>query len=350
MIRTDLSRRRFLGRGAALAASPLALAAPAIAQARQVVVCSWGGAYQKALREAFFTPFEAATGIKLIDTSAPVVAQVRAQVAAGNAEWDVIEGGSRWYPVLKSLDLIQPIDPARIGVADLRPECVLSRGIAPTVVSFILGYNKTRAGANPARNWVDFWNVEKFPGPRSLGADVTYNLEFALIAAGVAPADLYPIDEDRAFAKLAEIRPHIKVWWKQGDQPVQMLARGEVVYSSGWAGRFLQAEQDGLPVGTSFDQGSWAPSFFMIMKGAKHTDEAYEFIRFAMQPEPQAKLAQLLPTGISNLKAEALLPPAARGNLLTTPDRLSRQWLLKGEWLAENYDRVNDRWQKFMLG
>jgi putative spermidine/putrescine transport system substrate-binding protein len=339
--------RRSLVLGAA--AASMALARPAIAQARQVIVCSWGGSYQRALREAFFAPFEAASGIKVIDTSAPVVAQVRAQVAAGNPEWDIIEGGSRWYPVLDKLGLIEPLDLGRIGVADLRRGTAVSHGVAPTIVSCGLGYNKVRAGEG-ARNWVEFWDAQKFPGARSLGADPTYNFEFALIADGVPFDKLYPIDLDRAFAKLEQIRPHIKVWWQQGDQPAQMLARGEVLYSSGWAGRLLQAAKDGLPIGTSLDQASWSPSFFMIMKGAKHQPEAYEFLRFCMEPAPQAELARLIPTGISNVKAEALLTQEQRKTLLTTDANMRNQWELKGEWLAEHYDAINDRWQKFMLG
>src|SRR4051812_19573098 len=105
----NLSRRRVLqltGAAAGAGISAPFVSPAAHAQNRgQVVVCSWGGAYQKALREAFFDPFEKESGIKVIDTSAPVVAQVKAQVQSKNTEWDVIEGGTRWYPVLLSMGL-----------------------------------------------------------------------------------------------------------------------------------------------------------------------------------------------------------------------------------------------------
>lgn len=347
-----LERRQFLKLSAAAGA---AAAAPSIwtsarAEERKVVFCSWGGAYQKALREAIFDPFEKATGIKVVDTTAPVVAQIKSQVDSGNIEWDVIEGGTRWYPVLVDMGLVESLESMNFDSSELVPGTALDHGLAPTLVSCTLGYNTKRAGTDGARNWVDFWNVEKFPGARSLGADVTYNLEFALLADGVPADKVYPINVERAFRKLAEIRPHIKVWWKQGDQPVQMLSRGEVIYSSGWASRFLLAGRQGLPVGNSWDQGSFSPSFFMVMKGAARQAEAHELIKYSMQAEPQAALAKLIPIGASNKAVNQMLSPEVLETMPTTEKNFKLQWPLQGEWLAENYDAINDRWQKFMLG
>ena len=53
-------------------------------------------------------------------------------------------------------------------------------------------------------------------------------LEIALMADGVAPKDLYPLDLDRAFRKLDEIKDHIAVWWTGGAQSTQLLESGEV--------------------------------------------------------------------------------------------------------------------------
>ena len=40
-----------------------------VAQARDLTVVSWGGAYQDAQREVYFKPFTAATGIALTEDS-----------------------------------------------------------------------------------------------------------------------------------------------------------------------------------------------------------------------------------------------------------------------------------------
>ena len=74
--------------------------------------------------------------------------------------------------------------------------------------------------------------MKAFPGPRSLENSPKGNLEFALLADGVAPDKLYPLDVDRAFKKLDQIKHHIPVWWTNGAQHVQLLIDGEVSMSS----------------------------------------------------------------------------------------------------------------------
>src|SRR5678815_1824073 len=49
------------------------------------------------------------------------------------------------------------------------------------------------------------------------------NLEFALLADGVAPDRLYPIAVDRAYRKLDQIKQHVAAWWKTGAQWAQRL-------------------------------------------------------------------------------------------------------------------------------
>ena len=272
-----VSRRKVIslvGAGGAAAVAAPYISRRAFAADGELVFCSWGGSYQRILRKAFLDPFENATGIKIVDTSAPMVAQVKAQVDSKNVEWDVIEGGTRWYPVLLKQNLIQPLGLKDADIKGLLPGAALSHGAAPLMVSFVLAYNTDHFKDAQPNGWADFWDVERFPGPRSLGADVTYNLEFALLADGVPVDKLYPIDAERAFAKLAKIRDHIKVWWKQGDQPTQLLSKGEAVMSSAWCGRTIAAHTSGLPLNLTWGQGAYSPSFFMIPTGAPHRDEA----------------------------------------------------------------------------
>jgi putative spermidine/putrescine transport system substrate-binding protein len=346
-----ITRRRFVVGAAACLAAATGPFVPRHARAagKELVVCSWGGAYQKALRRAYFDPFEKETGIKVTDTSAPEVARVKAQVESKNVEWDVIEAGTRWYSILVNQQLVQPLDLGELQTGDLIPEAVLSHGIGHNVVSQALSYNTKAFGGETPTSWADFWNVKKFPGPRSIGADVTYALEFALLADGVPAEKLYPIDVDRAFRKLAEVKPHVKVWWKHGDQPIQLLSQGEVVMASAWNGRVLAAQDKGLPVALTWTQAAYSPSFFLLPTGSPHPEEAHHFINFVCQAKPQADLSVEIPYGPTNRKALDLVPAAQRKRLPTYPENLKVMWPLNGEWLGKHYDQVNDRWQKFLL-
>ena len=71
----------------------LVLGFPAVVVAaekkKEVVICAWGGRLEKAMREAWFDPFEKETGIKVISTASPSVSKVKAMVQSGNVEWDL---------------------------------------------------------------------------------------------------------------------------------------------------------------------------------------------------------------------------------------------------------------------
>ena len=69
-------------------------------------------------------------------------------------------------------------------------------------------------------------------------------MEFALIADGVPVSKVYDVlgtEEGvaRAFAKLDTIKDDV-VWWEAGAQPPQLLADGEVVFTTAWNGRVFQ--------------------------------------------------------------------------------------------------------------
>jgi putative spermidine/putrescine transport system substrate-binding protein len=347
-----ISRRQFnklIGAGLVGATLGPLVPNPGEAASKEIVVCSWGGAYQKALRKAFFDPFEKEMGIKVTDTSSPQVAKVKAQVDAKNVEWDIIDCGTRWYNVLVEQKLVEPLNLGKINTADLIPEAVLSHGIATTMSTMVLAFNKEKFPDKRPSSWADFWDVKKFPGPRAYLADVTFSLEFALLADGVTPDKLYPIDVDRAFRKLNELKPHIKVFWSQGDQPVQLVSQGEVFMSPAWNGRVTLANEKGLPIDMSWNQGASNLSYFYIVKGAPHPEESLNFIDFCSRAKPQAEMAMEIPYGPSNRKALDLIPLQQRKLLPTYPDNMKSLWMLNGEWLGKNYDRINDLWQKFMI-
>jgi putative spermidine/putrescine transport system substrate-binding protein len=92
----------------------------------------------------------------------------------------------------------------------------------------------------------DIWDVEKFPGTRSLQNIPQKNLEWALMADGVPADEVYdvlatPEGQDRAFAKLGELKGNV-IWWSEGAQPPQMLADKEAVIATAYNGRIFNAQ------------------------------------------------------------------------------------------------------------
>jgi len=111
-----ISRRRAvaaLGAGVTAAAVPFPfLTRKANATGGQVVLSSWGGSFQKALRKAYFEPFEKETGIKVVEHTYGIqaLAKLKAQMAAGGAEMDLLDGPPFWTAIGRKGGLTDKID------------------------------------------------------------------------------------------------------------------------------------------------------------------------------------------------------------------------------------------------
>src|SRR5215813_3103585 len=220
-----VGRRRLLQAGGAAIAGatlgPLLLAERTSAQTRTIYVNTWGGSWTAAEEAAYFKPFTAATGIQ-VRTVAPVsFAKLKAQVTSGNFEYDVTEINQTEWLRAEREGLVEPIDWTIVQKDKLFPDAVFANGISYCALGTNLCYRKDKFPNGGPRSWADFWDVRKFPGTRSLYNNAPRSLAFALLADGVPPDKLYPMDIKRAFMKLDQIKPHIKVWWTQGNQSQQ---------------------------------------------------------------------------------------------------------------------------------
>jgi putative spermidine/putrescine transport system substrate-binding protein len=190
----------------------------------RIVVNASGGAMNNIFRRSYFAAFERRHGIRVVDTSPVNFGKLRAMVESGNPEWTVTEIGGQDAMRAKELNLLEPLDLSVIDRSEYPETAKDSHVLASSAYTTALGY-RTDVFPNNShpKGWAEFWDVRRFPGPRSLRNHPADNLEFALLADGVPMDQLYPIDMDRAFRKLDEIRPHITVWWSTGAQPAQLL-------------------------------------------------------------------------------------------------------------------------------
>src|SRR5580765_8486796 len=178
------------------------------AAARDLTVVSWGGAYQDAQREVYCKPFMA-TGAKMVEESWDGgVGTLRTKVKGGNNNWDVVQVESEELLIGCEEGLYEKLDWAKLGGKDkYLPDAVNDCGVGAIVYSFILAYDGDKIKGDAPKSWADFWNVQKWPGKRALRKGPKIMLEIALMADGVASADVYKMlgtsaGVDRAFKKL----------------------------------------------------------------------------------------------------------------------------------------------------
>ena len=174
-------------------------------------------------------------------------------------------------------------------------------------------------------------------------------MEVALLADGVPLDKIYPIDVDRAFHKLDQIKPHIVKWYTTAVQPQQLLVDKEAVMAAAFSARTFILKEKGAPVDFVWYQAMAFPMLLAIPKGARNRDNAQRLISFMLQMENQARYGNIYYYGVANKRAYEKIPPA-RGRMLTTfPENMPLQFVQDAEWWGEHSAAVNERWNKWVL-
>ncbi|MCL6284164.1 ABC transporter substrate-binding protein [Ruegeria sp. 2012CJ41-6] len=338
-----------------IAAATVAMALSATASgARDLTVISWGGAYQDAQRDAFFQPYQELTGQTLIDEPYNgELAKIKAMVEVGDVTWDVVQMEAPELENACDEGLLEPIDWSRIGGQDsVIPDAVMGDcGVGTIVWSVIIAYDEDRLGSDGPQNWADFWNVEQWPGKRSLRKTAKLTLEAALMADGVPADEVYQVlateeGVDRAFAKLDEIKDHIQ-WFESGAQPPQWLASGDVVVTAAYNGRIASAVEEGRNFASVWDGQLYALDGWAIVNGSPNVDAAYDFIKLATEPENQANLSNKIPYGPTHVDAIPATDEAVQSQLPTNPDNLQNALPIDTLFWIENVEQLNQRFNNW---
>lgn len=348
-----LTRRRALIAGAAVLAAPYVWSRPARA-AGQVIVRNPGGAWSDTQKKYIYDPFTKETGIEVVIVPSTLT-KMLAMVKSGSTELDVADAGLDGLVELDKAGALAPIDYA--GWKYTNPDEISSAyktantaGMA--LYATVLGYNTQSfpTGKQP-KDWAEFWDAKKFPGPRSLEdmAAGTPNLEFALIADGVPMDKVFPIDIDRAFKSMTLIKPHIKKFWDTGALSAQMMADRDVVLGSIWNGRLEAIAKQGAPISIEWNQNMLQIQAYGIFKEAPNMKNAQLFLDYAMQAKAQVGMPKELNYGPTNNKAFGMLTAEQIARLPGSPENMKRCFIQDVNWWSANRAKVNAVWSKWIL-
>lgn len=351
-----------------LSAAGLALVA-GMAQAEGVAVLDWGGAYGKSHVEAYAKPFEAKTGIKVTMSDADNPATpIKAMVEAGNVTIDV--ASVEYADAMRLCDegLLEPIDPAILepgidgtpAAEDFIEGSVSECFVSTDVFSTMMAFDKSKFPNGGPTKLADFFDLEKFPGKRAMRKGAKVNLEMALMADGVAPADVYamlgtPEGVERAFKKLDTIKKSI-VWWEAGAQPPQLLADGEVTVAIAYNGRIFNAAiTEGKPFEIVWDGQVYELEGWVIPKGAPNLEAAKKFVAFSTGSEPLARAAEWISYGPPRKSSAALVgvfkedgKTEMTPHLPTTPANMTNALASNLEFWVDRDGELNERFNAWL--
>lgn len=348
--------------GSAFKQSILAAAASGFALSAQadvtVTVAGSGGTLAEIINEIFEVPFTAETGIRI--ESIPATnrsAAIEAQLLAGRPEWDITELSGFDYIYGHRRGWFMEIDWATLDPENRIPEEVRFPDAVPyTAFAHVLGYRTDKSPPGlEMTGWSDFWDLERFPGPRGMQDTPNYNLEFALLADGVPKDQLYevlatPEGLDRAFAKLDEIKPAVAVWWTSNGQSQQALTDGEVYYTTNANGRFKSVANEGVPVRIVWDGGASLLGYWAILNGTDAPEEARKYLSFVISsPERAAEFATRIPYPLYTRGALDLMSPEDQAWLPTREENMAGRFTYDDAFWADNIDRIRERWLEWKL-
>jgi len=288
------SRRSVLKAGAGIGAGLMIWVknSDVLAQDKRLVLRDPGGPLSEAMAQAFYRPFKDATGIEIVVATSQAMPTtfIKQMVESRANTWDMAHVSRDVHDALEELNYLEPLN-LDSALAQLPPQFRSPYYAGVDVVGSTFAY-RTDGGTKAPQNWRDFWDSRAFPGRRALRRNVMETLEYALMADGVPPRSLYPLDVDRGFRSLDRIKKDVAVWWTGGAQTAQLLKSGEVQYCSAWNGRAQAAIDEGAPVAISWNQFLYASEGWIIPKGSPKADMCREFIRFTMDPKRLAGVAK----------------------------------------------------------
>lgn len=317
---------------------------------RTIVVTSWGGALQDALRQAIYEPFARLTGCQILEDTTDE-AKLRTMVESGTVQWDVVDVGTEAVIPMGRLNLLEPLDYSKIETQDIFPELILEHGVGYFYYSTCLAFRTDKFPNKLPESWADYWDIQGFPGPRAFQKYPQWGpIEAALLADGVPLNELYPLDLDRAFRSLDRIKPHIIVWWEAGAQPAQLLTDGEVFLTDAWIARIQVLIEGGATnLGYTWNQGRLSSDSLVIARGSKNVDVAHDFINFALRPEIQERFALLYPDGPANKRAFERLPAERLAVLPSAPQNKALQVYPDYQWWADHLEEVVERFNQWVV-
>ncbi|GIZ13780.1 ABC transporter substrate-binding protein [Pseudomonas sp. NCCP-436] len=303
---------------------------------------SWGGTTQAAQQQAWGIPFSRETGIEVIQAGPTDYQQFRQMVQSGKVIWDVVDVEADFALRAGREGLLEPLDLRQIAQREIDPRFVTIYGVGSFYFSFVLGYN-TRALSSTPDGWAALFDLQAHPGKRALYKWPSPGvLEIALLADGVAPEQLYPLDLDRAFAKLDSIRPHI-LWWSSGDESQQLLASGQASLGMFWNGRVEALRRNGAEVAINWKQNLVTGDFLVIPRGSPNREAAKRFLGYASSARAQADFAIRSGYAPVNLSSLPMVPDIQARQL---PSAYAEQQVtLDFKFWGRHGNAIARRWQ-----
>jgi putative spermidine/putrescine transport system substrate-binding protein len=357
--KNGVTRRTVLQTGLAGAAL---LAMPNIvrAQDKSLKVGVYGGYFKDSFDKHIFPEFTKATGIAVESVAEPTgeawLVQLQQAAKANQAPADVSMMSQTTVLKGQEGNLWAPLELAKLPNTSNLVERFIKKypdgkvSAIGAVSWYITLVSNTKVYPEAPTSWAFLWDKSN---KDKLGLLALVSNSFLLeVTAKTFMGGTNALDTEegilKAMAKLAELKPNVRLWYRDEGQFEQALKAGEIPMGQYYHDVTGLAAADGHPVRSTFpkeggilDSGCWA-----VTTASKKTEEAHVFINYMSQPAIQALMSRKVGTS-PTVKRDLLdLTPAEFAAVSSDIDPIIPRYDLyqtKSDWL-------NQKWTELIAG
>ncbi len=308
-LQTSISRRGVLA-GSIAGAGMLAMPSILKAQDKSLKVGVYGGYFKDSFDKNIFPEFTKATGIAIESVAEPTgeawLVQLEQAAKAGQAPADISMMSQVAMLKGQATDLWAPVDLGKIKNVSNLVEHFVNKypdgrvaGLG-AVAWYITLVTNTDVYKEPPTSWSALWDPAN---EDKLGLLALVSNSFLLeVTAKTYFGGTNALDTEegilKVFDKLAEVKPNVRLWYRDEAQFEQALKSGEIPMGQYYHDVTGLAASEGHPVRSTFpkeggilDSGCWA-----LSRASEKSEEAHVFIDYMCQPSIQATLSRKVGT------------------------------------------------------
>jgi putative spermidine/putrescine transport system substrate-binding protein len=345
------------------------------ANATEMTVVSWGGAYQISQQKAYTEPYSAANGVNFVwdESSGEAVNKLRLQAQSGDISWDVVDVVAADAMRLCDEGLARVIDhdselaaaPDGTSASADFGSLVVSECFIPQIV-----YSTTWGVKNNVAEWngvsptsvCDVFDTKKFPGKRAILSSPVNNMEWGAYCSrnwNKNPGDMYKLlataaGQQAAIDMWSSIKDDLIFAASAADVP-QLLADGEVVMGSTYNGRLfsLIAESGDTTVDILWDAQVFDLDGWIVPANLSTERDAasMKFLKFATDTQRLADQSKYIPYGPARLSSAPMVGKHAElgidmaPHMPTNPKNAANMILTDYEFWADYRDDIDAKWE-----
>lgn len=327
---------------------------PSAAGQRELYFFNWSDYLPAPLLERFTRETGILVHYSTYDSNEAMYAKVK---LLGGSGYDLTVPSTYLVDRMRKEGLLLPLDHSRIpNFKNLSPRH-LNQPFDPGnrfSVPYLWGttgiaVHASRVDPDSVSSWMDLWHP-RFHRALLLPNDMRELFHMAFLVLGLPVNSTQPEHIARAYHKLRELMPNVRVF--SSDAPQILFITGEVDIGMLWNGVAYLARREDPDI--HFLHPKEGPLLWMdnlvILKNARHPDEAHVLIDYLLRPEIGKELSAAIGYASPNAEAIRLLPAEVRDDPAVYPPA---EVLRRGEYqtdLGPALRLYTEYWEKLKAG